>query len=372
MAGTGLEGVVVAETRLSRVDGEAGRLIYRGYAIEDLAQNASFEEVCHLLWHGTLPDRAALTGLRERLASHYPIPDSILGLIRAAPPQAHPMAVLRTAVSALGMHDPDADDLSPEANLRKAVRLTAQVPTITAATARIRAGQAPVEPRADLPIAANLLYMLNGEPSGEHETRAMDAALTLHADHGFNASTFSARVTVATLSDVYSAVTAAIGTLKGPLHGGANERVMRMLERIGSVEAADGWVRDALARGEKIMGFGHRVYRTLDPRAPILRRLGRDLGSSRWLEISDRVRQVMEEEMQARGKPVHANVDFYSAAVYEKLGVPTEMFTNIFACARVAGWTAHILEQLEDNRLIRPKAAYTGSVDLSVTPIEQR
>jgi citrate synthase len=372
MAGSGLEGVVVAETRLSRVDGERGALIYVGYPIEELAQHTTFEEVCHLLWHGELPDRDALGRLRDQLAEGYPLPDDVLELIRTAPAEAHPMALLRTAVSALGIRDPDADDISRATNLRKAVRLTAALPAITAATARLRAGQEPVEPRPELSLAGNLLYMMNGEEPDEHQTRTMDVALTLHADHGFNASTFSARVTIATLSDLYSAVTAAIGTLKGPLHGGANERVMRMLEEIGTPENAEDWVRGALERNEKVMGFGHRVYRALDPRAPILRRLGEDLGSSTWFQISDRVREVMREEMDRRGKKVYANVDFYSASVYEKLGVPTELFTNIFACARVAGWTAHILEQLEDNRLIRPKARYVGPENLSVIPIEQR
>jgi citrate synthase len=372
MAGSGLEGVVVAETRLSRVDGEAGKLVYAGYSIEELAENVSFEEVCHLLWHGRLPDRSELAALRRQLGERYGLADHLLELIRAAPAAAHPMATLRTAVSAAGMHDPEADDLSREATLRKAMALTAMLPTITAATARIRAGRDPIEPRPDLSLAGNLLYMLNGAEPDQHQTRTMDVALTLHADHGFNASTFSARVTIATLTDVYSAVTAAIGTLKGPLHGGANERVMQMLEAIGTADNAGPWVRDALDRKEKIMGFGHRVYRAIDPRAPILRRLGDDLGSSRWFEISDRLREVMREEMDRRGKKVYANVDFYSASVYEKLGVPTELFTNIFACARIAGWTAHIIEQLADNRLIRPKAKYVGPENLSVTPIEQR
>lgn len=372
MAGSGLEGVVVAETRLSKVDGEAGTLLYAGYWIEDLATNVTFEEVCHLLWHGELPDHAALESLREELAAAYRVPDEAIDLIRAAPREAHPMAILRTAVSLLGVHDPDAEDMSREANLRKALRLTAQLPVLTAATARIRAGQEPVAPRPDLSLAANLLFMLNQEVPAGAETRAMDAALTLHADHGFNASTFSARVTIATLADLHSAVTAALGTLKGPLHGGANERVMRMLEEIGTPDNAEPWVRDALARKQKVMGFGHRVYRALDPRAPILRRLGDELGSSRWFEISDRLRDVMRQEMDQRGKKVYANVDFYSASVYEKLGVPTELFTNIFACARIAGWTAHILEQLDDNRLIRPKAKYIGPENRSVTPIEER
>lgn len=372
MAGSGLEGVVVAETRLSRVDGERGALIYAGYPIEDLAEHATFEEVCHLLWHGELPDRDAVGRLRDQLTDGYSLPEPVVDLIRKAPAEAHAMAVLRTAVSALGLHDPDAEDMSRDANLRKAVRLTAALPAITAATARVRAGREPVPPRPDLSVAGNLLYMMTGEEPGDHETRTMDVALTLHADHGFNASTFSARVTIATLADLHSAVTAAIGTLKGPLHGGANERVMRMLEAIGTPENAEPWVRAALERNEKIMGFGHRVYRALDPRAPILRRLGEDLGSSTWFQVSDRVREVMREEMDRRGKKVYANVDFYSASVYEKLGVPTELFTNIFACARVAGWTAHILEQLEDNRLIRPKARYVGPENLSVSPMEQR
>jgi citrate synthase len=372
MAGSGLEGVVVAETRLSRVEGDVGRLTYSGYRIEDLAEHTTFEEVCHLLWHGELPDQARLDELRARIAGSFDLPDPVAHLVRSAPAHAHPMAVLRTAVSALGMDDPDADDMSREAQLRKAVRLTGAIPAITALTARTRAGQDAVPARSDLSLAGNLLYMVNGREPDERETRTMDVALTLHADHGFNASTFSARVTVATLSDVYSAVTAALGTLKGPLHGGANERVMRMLEAIASPDNADAWVRDALERGEKIMGFGHRVYRAVDPRAPILRRLGDELGSSVWFEIADRVRDVMAREMERRGKQVYANVDFYSASVYQKLGIPAELFTNLFACARIAGWTAHILEQLADNRLIRPKSKYVGPENLSVTPIEQR
>lgn len=364
--------MVVAETRLSRVDGEAGRLSYSGYSIEDLAENVTFEEVCHLLWHGELPDRSELADLRRQLSAGFTLPDDVVSLVRSAPAHAHPMAVLRTAVSALGMHDAGADDISPDAHLRKAVRLTAAMPAITALTARARAGRDPVEARADLGLAANLLYMINGRQPDEPEVRTLDVAFTLHADHGFNASTFSARVTIATLSDLYSAVTAALGTLKGPLHGGANERVMRMLEAIGRADHAEAWVHAALERGDKIMGFGHRVYRAVDPRAPILRALGDELGSSRWFEISDRVRAVMGEEMERRGKKVYANVDFYSASVYEKLGIPAELFTNLFACARIAGWTAHILEQLADNRLIRPKAKYVGPENRSVTPIELR
>ncbi len=372
MAGSGLEGVVVAETRLSRVDGSAGSLLYAGYSIEDLAANVSFEETCHLLWTGELPTRAQLAELRDRLAAAYDLPDDVVSLVRGAPSSAHPMAVLRTAVSTLGMADPVPDDTGHEANLARAIRLTARLTTITAVTARTRAGKEPIPPRPELGHAANLLYMMRGEEPEEAETRAMDAALTLHAEHGMNASTFSARVTVATLSDLHSAVTSAIGTLKGPLHGGANERVMRMLQEIGAPENAEAWIGQALERGDKVMGFGHRVYRAVDPRAPILRRLGEELGSSRWFAVSDRVREAMRQEMEKRGKKIYANVDFYSASVYDKLGIPATLFTNIFACARVAGWTAHILEQLTDNRLIRPKAQYVGPAPRSVAPIQQR
>jgi citrate synthase len=372
MAGSGLEGVVVAETRLSRIDGEAGALMYGGYPIEDLVEHATFEEVCYLLWHGELPDRDQLASLREQIAAEYAVADPVMDVVRSASRDAHPMAVLRTAVSAVGLHDPEADDASREANLRKAVRLVAKMPTITAATARFREGKEPVEPRPDRPVASNLLYMMTGREPEPVEARTMDVALMLHAEHGLNASTFAARVTVATLSDLYSAVTSAIGTLKGPLHGGANERVMAMLQAIGEPENAEPWIQGALERNEKIMGFGHRVYRAVDPRAPILRRLGAGLGGSRWIEISDRVQDVMRAEMERREKKIFANVDFFSASVYDRLGVPTAFFTNVFAIARVSGWTAHILEQLDDNRLIRPKGAYTGPASRSAQPIAVR
>ena len=290
MAGSGLEGVVVADTRIARIDGEAGTLEYAGYPIEELAEHTTFEEVAHLLWHGELPTESELATLRERISGSFALPAPVLEGIRTAPATAHPMAVLRTAVSALGVHDPEAEDMSREANLAKSIRLTAQHATITAATARARRGQDAVPPRNDLGLAANLLYMINGEAPSDAEARTMDVALILHAEHGFNASTFSARVTIATLADMYSAITAAIGTLKGPLHGGANEGVMEMLKKIGDVSRAESWVHAALERKEKIMGFGHRVYRTVDPRAPILRRLGEQLGSSKWLDLSDRVR----------------------------------------------------------------------------------
>lgn len=372
----GLEGIVAAETRLSRVLGDEGRLIYGGYEIEDLAEHVSFEEVCHLLWHGELPDQSALDGLRDDLFRSSALRDEVVDVLRLIPDDAHPMAALRTGVSLLGAFDPEADDESPESNARKALVITAQLPTITAAFHRIRNGEEPLQPREGLGLAANFLYMLRGEEPDELSARIMDVAFTLHAEHGLNASTFAARVTIATLTDIYSAITSAAGTLKGPLHGGANQRVMAALKEIGEPDRAEQWVGDALQRGEKVMGFGHRVYRTLDPRAPILKDLARELseqsGETRWLDIADGVNSAMREEMDRRDKPIYANVDFYSAPVYYTLGIPTDLFTNVFACARAAGWTAHVLEQLADNRLIRPRAEYVGPMDRQVQPIEQR
>ncbi|MEJ2185530.1 MAG: citrate/2-methylcitrate synthase [Gemmatimonadota bacterium] len=367
--------MVVARTRLSHIDGEAGRLAYGGYSIEDLAEHATFEEVAYLLWHGELPGRAELDALRAQIGDALSLDGPVLQVVRSAPEKAHPMAVLRTAVSALGMLDPDAEDMSEAANLRKAVRLTAQLPVMTAAIDRTRGGREPVQPRPEDGIAANFLRMLTGEDPDPDRARVLDVALILHAEHGMNASTFSARVTIATLSDLYSAVTSAIGTLKGPLHGGANQRVMGMLQEIGEPDRAESWIQDALGRNQKIMGFGHRVYRALDPRAPILRDLARGLArddESKWLRISDRIVEVMETEMQKRDKKIYPNVDFFSASVYRTLGIPMDLFTNVFACARVAGWTAHAMEQLADNRLIRPRAEYAGPAERTVKPIDQR
>ena len=376
MASKGLEGVVAAETTISQVLGEEGRLIYRGYEIEDLAQHATFEEVCHLLWFGALPTRPQLESLSGRLAEATRVQPQVMEILRRLPGDTHPMSALRTATSALGDFDPKAEDNSPEDVLRKSILITAQLPVLTAAHHRFRQGLDAVEPKPELGLAANFLWMLNGEEPDEASTRIMDVALTLHAEHGLNASTFSARVTIATLTDIYSAITAAIGTLKGPLHGGANQRVMEMLQAVGDPDEAEGFVRSALGRKEKIMGFGHRVYRTLDPRAPILKELAETLasqrGETRWLDLADRVNRTMREEMDAKDKKIYANVDFYSAPVYFTLGIPAEFFTNIFAIARAAGWTAHVQEQLKDNRLIRPRADYTGPMGLEVTPIEQR
>ena len=376
MSNRGLEGVVVADTELSKIYGEEGRLVYRGYEIEDLAENATFEEVCYLLLYGELPNSTQLADFRRQLANERAVPAAVLDLLRLLPRDTHPMAALRTAASALAGFDPDAQDMTEEANFRKAIRLTAQMPTLTAAWGRIRNGQEPIAPREELSHAANFLYMLTGEVPDELRARTMDVAFTLHAEHGMNASTFAARVTVATLSDMHSGITSAIGTLKGPLHGGANERVMHMLLEIGEPDRAEAWVRDALARGERIMGFGHRVYRALDPRAPILRSLAMQLaaqgGDTRWLDIASRIESVMREEMDRRGKKIYPNVDFYSASVYYTLGIPTDLFTNIFAMARTPGWAAHMIEQLRDNRLIRPQSSYVGPLGKKVKPIAER
>lgn len=376
MSTKGLEGVVVGETSLSEVYGEEGRLIYRGYEIEDLADNASFEEVCHLLWYGSLPDEKQLEDLRGRLNAESELDPRMVDILKKLPASTHPMAALRTAVSALSWFDPNAENTTPEDNLRKAIRLTTQTSVLSGAIHRVLKGEEPVAWRSDLNFGANLLHAFSGEVPDELSARVMDAALILHAEHGMNASTFSARVTVATLSDLYSGATSAVGTLKGPLHGGANEGVMKMLLRIDTPEKADDFVRAALEAGEKISGFGHRIYRTLDPRAPVLKVLAEQLakqkGTARWLEIAERVQVVMAEEMTRRNKRVYPNVDFFSAPLYFTMGIPTEHFTNIFACARMPGWTAHMLEQLANNRLIRPGSTYIGPQGQKVTPIAQR
>ncbi len=375
MGTKGLEGVVAAETRLSEVLGDEGRLVYGGYEIADLAEHVTFEETCHLLWYGGLPSRERLEELRQRLAAERAVDGRLIDILRRAPETTHPMAALRTAASALAFFDPEAEDPSAEANERKAIRLTARAITATAAFERLRRGAEPVPPRPDLSHAANFLYMMTGEAPDPAAARIMDVAFTLHAEHGLNASTFAARVTVATLSDLYSGETSAIGTLKGVLHGGANQRVMEMLKAIPDAAAVPEWIRGRLDAGERIMGFGHRVYRTLDPRAPILKRFAEAYtggGESRWLEIANRIVEVMAQEMERRGKGIYPNVDFFSAPLYYTMGVPLDTFTCIFACARTAGWTAHMLEQLKDNRLIRPKAAYVGPRDRVVAPIAER
>ncbi|PYT04866.1 MAG: citrate synthase [Acidobacteria bacterium] len=371
VAKAGLEGIVAAESRISDVNGDEGKLIYAGYDIHDLAEHSTFEEVVYLLWHGELPSRTALEELKRQLGNETGLPTPIQVLISSIPKSANPMDMLRTVVSALSFYDPDLDDMSPEANLRKAIRLTAKFPTIVTTFQRVRNGLQPVEPRKDLSIAGNFLFTLRGQEPDEISTRTMDVALILHADHELNASTFAARVTAATLSDMYSAIVSAIGTLKGPLHGGANEGVIKNLLEIGSVDNIEPWLKKALAEKKKIMGFGHRVYHTEDPRATHLREMSRQLGErtgeKKWYEMSRKMEEVM-----MRDKHLNPNVDFYSASTYYALGIPTDLFTPIFACSRISGWTAHVLEQYKNNRLIRPRAEYVGPRGLKYVPIEER
>ncbi len=367
----GLEGIVVASTKIGSVRGDIGELIYRGYNINDLAQNASFEEVVFLLWEGRLPNRKELNVLQQELIAARPLPHAVIEMLKLMPRDAKPMSVLRTAVSMLGAIDEKADLNDVEANRSKAIMLTAQLPAIVAKFHRIRSGLPVVAPSPKFNTAANFLYMMTGEEPSSEYVDVMDMALILHAEHGFNASTFAARVTIATLSDMYSAIVSAIGTLKGSLHGGANEAVINMLLEIGDVSRVDGYVRSALAAKKRIMGIGHRVYKTLDPRAPHLKRLAEKLtkkvGDPKWLLMSERIAEIMKQE-----KNMDANVDFYSATVYHSLGIPTDLFTPIFAISRVAGWTAHVLEQLADNRLIRPLSEYVGPNNLQVVPIDER
>lgn len=369
----GLEGVVAGNSALSFIDGKEGRLLYRGYDIHDLAEKSTFEETAYLLWYGKLPKQQELDELTRQLAENSEIPDFVMNILRQSPKDAHPMDVVRTAVSALGMLDPAAIDEAgdPQANLGRAIRLTAATSTIVAAFDRLRKGQEPVSPNKDLSFAANFLYMLKGKEPDEIEAKTFDVALILHVDHEFNASTFAARVTAGTISDIYSAVTAAIAALKGPLHGGANQRVMEMLLEIGELDRVDEYIRGKLERKERIMGMGHRVYKTLDPRAIHLRRmsdeLGKRAGETKWLKMSDRIRQIVEEE-----KGLNPNVDFYSASVYYTLGIDLDLFTPIFAMSRMVGWTAHVLEQYSDNRLIRPRSNYIGSMKETYIPIDQR
>ena len=358
----GLANTIAAETQCSFIDGAKGILEYVGYDIDALARNASFEEVVFLLWNRRLPTRAELSSLEAELRAEYDLPPAMWDMVRAVPRTAHPMHMLRTLVSALGMHDPEADDNTAEANRRKSLRMLAKTPTIVAAFDRHRKGKPMVRPDASMNLATNFLWMLNGARPTDAVARALDVCLVLHADHGLNASTFAARVTISTLSDMYSAITTAIGTLKGPLHGGANEEVMHMLNEIGSMENVEPWVRGRLARKDRIMGFGHRVYKAYDPRAGYLKtfakRIATDTGNERLYEMSTRIEEIMKAEVAAKG--IYPNVDFYSATTYHSIGIDLDLFTCMFAISRISGWTAHCMEQLETNRLIRPMAEYTG------------
>ena len=367
----GLEGVVAATTKLSSVRGLDGELIYRGYNINELAGNATYEEVVHLLHRGKLPNEAELTSLKAELAAARELPGGVVDMIRQLPKNASPMRAIRTVVSALACYEPPEGQESLEEQAKRAIKLIAQVPVITAYFHLARQDKALPDSDPSLGEAANFLYLIDGKKPIEEKEKTIDMCYILHADHGMNASTFSARVTIATLSGMYSAITSAIGTLKGPLHGGANEGVIKMLQEIGSLDKVDNFVDDCLKNKKKIMGIGHRVYKVLDPRAPHLQRmaqqLGAKLGETKWLDMSERIAEIMVRE-----KNLYPNVDFYSATVYYSLGIPTDLFTPLFAISRTSGWTAHVLEQLADNRLIRPRGVYDGPDDLKFQPISER
>lgn len=371
----GLEGVIANESALSNVEGKEGRLSYLGYHIDDLVENCCYEEIIYLLHNGKLPGQDELVEFEKKIRADRSLPQGVIDFLRAAPKDANPMDVLRTAVSMLGLYDPRVATGDPDLAKDEDIGLSivAKTPIIVASYHRYRQGLELPQIREDLNEAAHFLYLMNGgEMPTDRAIRTLDVALTLHADHGMNASTFSARVTIATLSDMYSAVTSAIGTLKGPLHGGANEGVIHMLQEIGELEKVDEYLEGKIARREKIMGLGHRVYKVLDPRAPHLRKfavqLTEELGEAKWIKMSERIAEVMRER-----KGLNANVDFYSATVYYSLGIPTDLFTPIFAIARTSGWTAQILEQLRDSRLYRPMTLYTGPTELMpVPPIDKR
>jgi citrate synthase len=369
VAGRGLEGVTAATSGISSIIGTT--LTYRGIDINELAEHSTFEETTYLLWNGNLPSAEQLQAFKQDLARNRELTPNLIEFMRGFPRDANTMVSLRTAISALAFYDPLAGNMSQEANHKKAIELLAKFPTIVAALQRLREGREPVKPDPSLDEAANFLYMLKCERPSPQYARIMDVALILHADHEFNASTFAARVAASTLSDLHSAVVAALCTLKGPLHGGANEQVMKTLEAVGSVEQVPAYVHDALERRERIMGFGHRVYKEGDPRARWLKKLSGELaeatGESKWYQMSSR----MEDEV-VREKGLLPNVDFYSASVYTYLGIPRDLFTPIFAVSRVAGWLAHVLEQYADNRLIRPRAEYIGPKARHYVPIEQR
>jgi citrate synthase len=365
----GLEGIVACTTRISAISGTT--LLYRGYTIEDLAEHSSFEEVAYLLWFGRLPSKAELEELEGRLHRSMALPPESFGWFHGLPTRVHPMDFLHAVVAGLSLHDPDANVIRDDANLRKAVRLTARLATIVAAYHRVRSGQWPLQPIPERSIAWNFLYMLLGQEPDPASVRRLDTCLILHADHELNASAFSARVTSSTLSGIYSSIMAAIGTLKGPLHGGANEQVMRMLLEIGSLDRVESYLDEALAAGRKVMGFGHRVYKEGDPRARILKRMSqeltREIGRPELYEMSARIEDIMQAK-----KGLICNVDFFSATVYYSLQIPIDLFTPLFAASRVAGWCAHVLEQYANNRIYRPRGDYVGPTNLEYVPVGSR
>ncbi len=368
----GLEGIIAAESRIGDVRGQDGILLYCGYDIDELSGKVSFEEVVHLLFHNRLPTVSELASLTTALRAERELPQGVIDYLRSAPKNARPIDVMRTAVSMLGTYDTTRYDLVMGEALATAIRLVAQIGIVAAYFHRARQGLSLPPIRKDLGEAAHFLYLVTGEEPAAEAAETLDVAYVLHAEHGFNASTFTARVVASTLSDMYSAISAAIGALKGPLHGGANEGVIQMLEEIGTPDKVDAWVEEALAQKKKIMGIGHRVYKVLDPRAPHLRamaiKLTERLGEPKWIQMSERIAELMREK-----KNLNANVDFYSATVYHSLGLPTDLFTPIFAISRMAGWTAHVLEQWSDNRIFRPLSEYTGRpYGQKVVPIELR
>jgi citrate synthase len=365
----GLEGIVATTSSISSIID--GTLTYRGIDIDELAEKSTFEEVIYLLWFEKLPNHVELKQLQADLSANSAIPNAVIDQMKLYPKDTNSMAALRTAVSSLALYDANAEDMSKEANVLKAIKLQAQIPTIIAAFARIRDGKKVISPKSGVSVAENFLYMLTGETPEKIAIEALDQALVLHADHELNASTFAARVTVATLSDIYSGLTSAIGTLKGPLHGGANEAVMAMLEEIGSLDNVEAYVNKKLENKEKLMGFGHRVYKNGDPRARHLEKMSKALGeitgNMKWYNMSIKI-----EDMVTGQKGLKPNVDFYSASCYTSLQIPRDLFTPIFAISRTSGWAAHILEQYDNNRLIRPRAEYIGPVNQSYIPIDQR
>jgi citrate synthase len=367
----GLEGVIAAPTAICELDGVNGRLAYGGYDIAELAEGSSFEETVYLLWHSELPTRGQLAELSGELARSRAIPEGLKQALRLYPKGANSMAALRAAVAQLGLYDRESEEITPEAIRRIAVRLTAQMATVVAANQRVQEGKEPIEPRADLSHAANFLYMLSGREPHPRDARALDVSLILYAEHEMNASSFAARVTASTLSDVYSAVTSGVATIKGPLHGGAGEAVMRTLEEIGSVARVEEFTMDALAKKRRFMGFGHRVYKSGDPRAAILRGMADEAtaraGERKWFEMSEKLHEVVHRE-----KKLHPNVDFYSASLFAALGIPAELNVPIITIARIAGWTAQLFEQYGDNRIFRPRAAYTGPGRREYAAVDQR
>jgi citrate synthase len=370
-AAAGLRGVVAAQSKIGDVNGEEGILIYQGYNIHDLAENSTFEEVVYLLWNARLPKKDELEDLKRQFQENYEAPPEIIEMMKTFPKSAEPMDVLRTAVSALDFYDKDGHGTDRENATKAAIKLTAQMPTIVAAWDRIRSGNDVIAPDKSLSIAENFLYMLRGEKPEADEARMFDICLILHADHELNASTFTTRVVSGTLADVYGAVTAGIAALAGPLHGGANTNVMKMLIEIGDIDKIEPWLDEALAAKKKVMGIGHAVYKTEDPRATWLRKFSRQMGEKKgemkWYEMSEKLEKLMHEK-----KGMFPNVDFYSASTYYLMGIPLDLYTPIFAISRISGWTGHILEQYADNKLIRPRAEYVGERDLKYTPIDER